>query len=113
MLKAFDVKVYLVPGSDGTCRAVREALAMARPVVAADRGMLREIIDDGENGFLFDGDADGLARILESLASDRARTRRLGQAARDKALREFSLDVQARRVANIYRRVLRSGYIGT
>lgn len=113
MLKAFDVKVYLVPGSDGTCRAVREALAMARPVVAADRGMLREIIDDGENGFLFDGDADGLARILESLASDRARTRRLGQAARDKALREFSLDVQARRVTDIYRRILRSGYIGT
>ena len=38
MLKAFDSLVYLMPGSDGTCRTVREAMAMGTPVVAADRG---------------------------------------------------------------------------
>ncbi|MDP6959644.1 MAG: glycosyltransferase family 4 protein, partial [Planctomycetota bacterium] len=36
-LQTFDVKVFLVPGSDGTCRAVREALSSGIPVVSSDR----------------------------------------------------------------------------
>lgn len=106
MLKAFDAKVYLVPGSDGTCRAVREAMAMARPAIVADRGMLREIVDDGTNGVVFDGTAEGLYRALAPLAADRARARRMGQAARAKALAEFSLDAQAKAVAEVYEAVL-------
>ncbi|MBI5093961.1 MAG: glycosyltransferase family 4 protein [Candidatus Hydrogenedentes bacterium] len=102
MLKAFDAKVFLVPGSDGTCRAVREAMAMAKPAVVADRGMLREIVDDGETGFVFDGSVDGLYEALHRLSSDRALARRLGQAARQKALEVFSLDRQAEMVEQIY-----------
>ena len=54
MLAALDVKVFLVPGSDGSCRAVREAMAMGKPVVVANRGMLPEIVEDGVNGLVVD-----------------------------------------------------------
>lgn len=106
MLKALSVKVYLVPGSDGTCRAVREAMAMAKPVVAADRGMLREIVDDGREGFIFDGTSKHLFDCLRALASDRQRAAAIGRAARERALRDYSLEVQAERVEAIYRNVL-------
>ena len=36
--------VFLVPGSDGTCRAVREAMAAGLPVVTTKRGMLPELV---------------------------------------------------------------------
>jgi len=106
MLKALDVKVYLVPGSDGTCRAVREAMALARPVVTSNRGMLGEIVDNGVNGFVTDGSPEALAHRLGELAADRSLARRLGQAARSKAESEFALEVQAARVQEVYESVL-------
>lgn len=108
MVRALDVKVYLVPGSDGTCRAVREAMALARPVVTSHRGMLHEIVDDGVTGFVTDGKPAALARRLGELAADRALARRMGQAGRAKAEREFALPVQAQRVLSVYEAVLRA-----
>ena len=102
MLRSFDAKVFLVPGTDGTCRAVREAMAMAKPTVVADRGMLREIVDDGVNGFVCDGSPEGLFGALRRLADNRALARQLGRAAREKAVNTFSLDTQARAVLREY-----------
>jgi L-malate glycosyltransferase len=87
-LRSFDVKAYLVPGTDGTCRAVKEALACSIPVVAARAGMLPELVKDGETGLLFDGTAEGLERSVEALRTDRGLRRRLGEAgARDASSR--------------------------
>jgi len=102
MLKALDVKVFLVPGSDGTCRAVREAMAMGKPVVVADRGMLREIVMDGESGFVVDGSPQSLFEALHRLCANRQRARAMGRAARETALSVFSLDVQARSILAVY-----------
>ena len=106
MLKAFSVNVYLVPGSDGTCRAVREAMAMGKPIVAADRGMLREIIQDDREGYLFDGTADMLFDRLHRLSGDRQRAAAMSRAARNRAVRDYSLEIQSERVETIYRNIL-------
>jgi glycosyltransferase involved in cell wall biosynthesis len=102
MLKALNVKVFLVPGSDGTCRAAREAMAMGKPVVAADRGMLREIVDHEKTGFMCDGSPAALYRYLASLCGDRRLERDLGRAARQQAVDVFSIQVQARAVMAVY-----------
>lgn len=106
MVKAFDTKVFLVPGSDGTCRAVREAMSMGKPAVVSDRGMLPEIVNDGVDGFVCDGSPNGLFTALQQLAVDPARCARMGRAARDKAVSTFSLDAQARAVREGYEIVL-------
>jgi glycosyltransferase involved in cell wall biosynthesis len=105
MLRALDAGVYLVPGSDGTCRAAREIMAMGRPVIAADRGMLAEIVTHEQDGLIFDGSEEALAQCLIRLASDRRDRARLGKAARLTARTRYALDVQAARVAEIYRRI--------
>jgi glycosyltransferase involved in cell wall biosynthesis len=106
MLKSFDAGVFLVPGSDGTCRAAREMLAMGRPMVVADRGMLREIVTDGQDGMVFDGTADGLHAALLRMRDDRALRLELGRGARRTAETRYALDVQAETVEQCYRRVL-------
>ena len=106
MLKAFDAGVFLVPGSDGTCRAAREMLAMGRPVVVADRGMLREIVTDGLDGIVFDGTASGLCEALRRMRDDRALRLELGRNARRTAETRHALDVQAEAIERLYRRVV-------
>jgi len=109
MLKALDVKVFLVPGTDGTCRAVREAMAMAKPTVVADRGMLREIVDDGVNGTVCDGSPEALFQALRDIAGNRAHAHALGRAARAKAVTAFSLAAQACAVETFYKALLEGG----
>lgn len=71
VLNLFDYKIFLVPGSDGSCRAVREALACAKPVIAARRGILPELIRDGETGLLIEENPADLARAMITMINDR------------------------------------------
>lgn len=106
-LAAFDAKVFLVPGSDGTCRAVREALAMGVPVVASRRGMLPEIVRDGVDGLLVDETEESLIQAFERLARNPEWRAALARSARAGAVERFSLEKFAERLAQIYGEVVR------
>jgi len=84
-LAAFDAQVFLVPGSDPTCRALREGMALGVPSLAARKGMLSEIVEDGVTGRLFDDTAESLAAALRGFLEDPAAARAMGAAAREKA----------------------------
>ncbi len=70
VLNLFDCKVFLTPGSDGACRAVREALACGKPVIATRRGILAELIEDGKTGMLIDECPSDLERAMITLLRD-------------------------------------------
>ena len=108
-IHAMDVGVYLVPGSDGTCRAARELLAMGKPVVVADRGMLKEIVPDGEAGIVTDGSVGGLTDALLTLGRDPERRAVLAAGARRLAETRYALGPQAAQVKGIYERILGRG----
>ncbi|MEX2015795.1 MAG: glycosyltransferase family 4 protein [Candidatus Hydrogenedentales bacterium] len=105
-LAAMTVKVYLVPGSDATCRAVREALVMGVPCVVADRGMLSEIVDDGVTGIVFGTAAAQLHVALRGLVITPARVSEMQQYALGIARERYALAAQAAAVAVIYRRIV-------
>jgi glycosyltransferase involved in cell wall biosynthesis len=102
-LAGFDALLFLVPGSDGTCRAIREAMAMGKAVIGARRGMIPEIVEDGATGLVVDDTPENLARAIERLAADRALCRAMGAAGREKALRLYDVRRQAEAVRDIYR----------
>jgi glycosyltransferase involved in cell wall biosynthesis len=80
---ALDVVVLMVPGSDGSCRAMLEAMACGRPVIGARIGAMADAIEPGGNGWLFEkGDRDGLTRALVEALGDEEKTRAMGDAAR-------------------------------
>jgi glycosyltransferase involved in cell wall biosynthesis len=105
-LAAMDAKVFLVPGSDGTCRAVREALAMGVPVIAARRGILPELVRAGETGLLVQDEPEELAQAILELARDPGCLRRLSENARSDAVLRFSFETFARGLLALYREVL-------
>jgi UDP-glucose:(heptosyl)LPS alpha-1,3-glucosyltransferase len=63
-----------------------EAAASGLPILATAVNGVRELIADGENGFLIDRDPHSIARRLEQLAADPSLRGRLGEAARQSAL---------------------------
>jgi len=83
--RALDVAVWLREGNDGGCRGVLEAMSCAVPVVAGDDGAPPELV--GETGRVVPpADPAAIATALAELLSDLQSSRRLGRAARDRAL---------------------------
>lgn len=103
LLRSLDVFTFLVPGSDGTCRALLEAAACGVPAVTTRRGALPEIVRDGETGVLVDEDPAALARGWLRLLADSALCARLGTAAAADARVRFAPERFAHAVEVLYR----------
>jgi glycosyltransferase involved in cell wall biosynthesis len=89
------------------CRAVFEALALGRPVVATSVGGLPEIVSDGETGILVPpGDAEAMAAAILRLLGDRELAHRLGVAAQKFTGERYSVEAQASAMAALYREAL-------
>lgn len=74
--------------SEGASRSALEAMAMGLPVVTTDVGGMREIVDDGVEGFVVPSrDPQSLANAIVSLATSPGRRRELGTRARARAER--------------------------
>jgi glycosyltransferase involved in cell wall biosynthesis len=108
VLNLFDYKIFLVPGSDGSCRAVREALACGKPVIAARKGILPELIGDGKTGLLVNGKPEDLARAVLTMTRDRDLRLRCSRAARQYAETVLSPDRYVQKVTDCYNAVLES-----
>ena len=67
-----------------------EAMACAKPVVAARVGGVPEIVVDGETGLLTDRDIPAFAAALDRILSDPELGRRMGSAGRERARSEWS-----------------------
>ncbi len=105
-LSAIDAMVLLVPGSDGTCRAVREAMAMGKVPVVSRRGLLPELVEDGRTGLVVDETPAGVADALVRLARNPELRLALGLRARQEARERFETEAQGRVVSDAYRRIL-------
>jgi glycosyltransferase involved in cell wall biosynthesis len=101
-LASFDALLFLVPGSDGTCRAIREAMCMGKAVIGARRGMIPDIVEDGKTGLVIDDTPETIARAIEKLAADRAACAAMGVAGREKALRLYDIRRQAAAMKDVY-----------
>jgi len=100
---AMDVVVLLAAGSDGSCRAALEAMAVGRPVVGFPVGALPETIAEGVTGHLVpDGDAEKLTERLAALLSDRSRMQSMGEAARKRIEAEFTEAVRLEKTEEFY-----------
>lgn len=98
-LRSLDAFLFLVPGSDGTCRAVCEAMAFGLPIVATQRGILPDLLAErraGEvPGTASEEAATTMADALLALLRDDAL--RLAQGAA--ALRRTQLEMDPERAA--------------
>jgi N-acetyl-alpha-D-glucosaminyl L-malate synthase BshA len=104
-LQASDVGLF-TSDSESFCLSILEAMCFACPSIARRVGGIPEVVEDGVTGLLVSsGDADTLARAVESLIKDPIRRSALGRAAQDRARERFSAEVIVPRYEALYRRV--------
>lgn len=106
-VQAFDIGVQPSIGCDTSSLALKEQMAAQRPVIASDYGGLREIVTDGLEGIVVPAGTVGpLARAIETLGRDPRLRRNMGEAGRQRVLRDFTVEVFAQRTIEAYRRAL-------
>jgi glycosyltransferase involved in cell wall biosynthesis len=104
VLAVADCFALMGAGSDESCRAVLEAMAAGRPVVARRVGALPETVVQGETGLLVDDDRpESVAKALAAILQDRERARAMGSAGRRRAEREFSPEQSVTTADRVYR----------
>ncbi len=103
VMGAFDV--FALPSLwEGFGLVLLEAMAQARPVIAAASGAIPEIVVPGETGLIVPpGDAAALAAAISALAADPAKGRSMGEAGRRRLLSQFSIARMVDAYAALYR----------
>ncbi|MGD9497488.1 MAG: glycosyltransferase family 4 protein [Armatimonadota bacterium] len=106
LLPQFDV--FALPSRwEGFSRAILEAMVCGLAVVTTDVLGARESVVDGESGLLVPDDDDAaLAGRIGELLADEGLRRALGRAARERVMRDFTLEALIGRVVEQYEAVL-------
>jgi glycosyltransferase involved in cell wall biosynthesis len=97
-----DVFVFMMPGSDGTARAMREAQTLGLPVITIEVGMIPDLVEDGRTGILVEQTPEALEEALRRLVADGSFRKKLGKNARKEALRRYNPVRQAENTLFFY-----------
>jgi glycosyltransferase involved in cell wall biosynthesis len=110
ILAASDIVVLASRFGEGCPNAVLEAMAQARPVVAARSGGTPEVVVDGETGILVaPQDVAALREALHRLAADPALRRRMGEAGRARARERFGIGRMVKSYADLFFKLTEGG----
>lgn len=106
LLAAMDV--FVLPSlSEGMSNTLLEAMASGVACVASAVGGNPELISHGSDGFVFaSDDTAALTAHLQNLCSDADLRKKLGDAARARMVREFSIQAMIERYETLYRTTL-------
>lgn len=106
-LAAMDAVVCASTQGEGLTGSVREALAMARPVVSTDVAGNRELVRSGETGLLVPPrDPEAAAAAISILLADREHAARMAAAGRALVLELCTNEVRAEKVVALYRELV-------
>ena len=104
-LACLDIFTLLMPGSDGTARALREAMAMQKACVVSNYGMLPEIVENGRIGIVARDVYSLIDAWLRLINSPKLRET-LGKAAREYALNRFNIKQASQLLESFYFKIL-------
>ena len=105
ILKQSDVFI-LTTHWEGFPYAILEAMSCGLPVIATDVGGISEMITPDVGILVKRGDVDSVRAALEKLVLNSEIRRRMGGAAREKAIQDFSLDKMFLETEEVYKEVL-------
>jgi glycosyltransferase involved in cell wall biosynthesis len=102
--------IFAIPSlQDNLPNTILESMACGTPVAGFDAGGMGEAIVDGQTGLLAaTGDATAFAANLRSVLEDPWQRRALGRESLARIRQEFTVTLQARRYAALYREIIQS-----
>lgn len=96
--------IFCLPSyREGFGTVIIEAAATGLPAVASNIYGIRDAVQDGETGLLFEAhDVEGLTRCLSTLITDPCTRKSMGTCARDRALRSFGKELLTSELISFY-----------
>jgi N,N'-diacetylbacillosaminyl-diphospho-undecaprenol alpha-1,3-N-acetylgalactosaminyltransferase len=101
----FASDIFVLPSyyQEGVPKVLLEAASMEKPLVAADNVGIREVIEEGINGFLVrPKKSQDLSEAILKLAENPGLRQRFGQTGRQKILQQFSDEIVINKTREIY-----------
>lgn len=92
---------------EGLPKSLLEAASCGRPIVTTDVPGCREVVRNGDNGYLVEArNAKALAEALAKLLVDPALRQRMGQRGRERVMNEFSQERIVAQVLELYQKAI-------
>ncbi len=92
---------------EGLPKSLLEAASCGRPIVTTDVPGCREVVSDGDNGFLVEAcNSTVLTDALAILLADAALRRQMGQRGRERVINVFSQEIIVSQVLALYREAI-------
>lgn len=111
LLAAMDLFV-LSSVREGLPISLIEAMAARRPVVASNVGSIKDLVQNGQNGFLVAaGDVGAFAKTMKALVDNPALRRAMGEAGRKRAEESFSLAAMMQTYETLYRSAVGEAHV--
>jgi glycosyltransferase involved in cell wall biosynthesis len=98
--------VLMCSPNEAMGRVTAESMAAVRPVIGYDSGGTAELIEDGENGLLYDGTTSDLERCMRQCSENPSWSRELGRNGWERARENYTSEVYAEKVFNIMKAVV-------
>jgi len=108
ILKKCDLFVYPSVGGEGIPRAIIEAMACGKPIVATNIAGIPEVVRNGETGFLVKvGDYQSLAQHIINILRNEELAKTLGNNARKLVEGEFSYEVVIPELVKTFKTIIK------
>lgn len=103
-----DCDIFVLPtGADFFGLSILEAMSFGIPVITSDVYAMKEIIDNGKDGFLIPpGDLEALLEKMRILIENKSLREEIGKQAKNKISEKFSPEVIGGRLKQIYKKCL-------
>jgi glycosyltransferase involved in cell wall biosynthesis len=99
---------------EGLPRVLVQAAALGKPIISFDIEGVREVVTEGENGFILPlRDVEGLAERINRLAVHRQQARQMGEQGRRLVTAEWDVETMIRRITDLYKHLLQRKGIDT
>lgn len=88
---------------EGTANALLEYMALSKPVVVSDNGGNREVVKDGQSGFVIKpGSPEEIAKHVNLLLADATRAKEMGRMGKAILIEKFDMEKMVNAYVEIY-----------
>ncbi len=110
LLRSLDIFVLLEEGSDGTCRAILEAMSSGLPIVSVKKGAIKDTVKENINGFLINSKKNikELAEKLDILIKNEDLRKKFKKNSRKIIIENFTKEKKLNEFINFYEKILGS-----
>ena len=110
ILSRIDILVHTSVFPEPLGRVILEGMVFRKPVIATNHGGPLECIEDGISGFLVEpGNPEVLAEKISFLLENREIAKRVGENARKRVEEKFGIEINVRKIENVYEDLLGKG----